>query len=307
MDYVARTDETDVFKILQPTIDAFIPVVEKKRSQILSVKRETFKYGATERHQMDVYFPPLDKPATSKPPVLIFTYGGGFFSGDRIYPPPMDLLYVCLGSFFASRGILTVIPDYRLVPGAVYPQPSEDIRDAFAFSVRQLAEVADVNSVFLMGHSAGGTITSTLFLREPSLLSEGPGTNLELVRRVKGVILMGSAFHFDGPPSAPPHIIEAYYGASVKEDAPLGLLKSASPQTLEALPPLLIMRSEKEVPQLAQGQVDFVKLLQERTGKEVETDVAKGHNHISPHWALGSGEGEEWGERVVDWIKQHAD
>jgi hypothetical protein len=47
---------------------------------------------------------------------------------------------------------------------------------------------------------------------------------------------------------------------------------------------------------------EFRNVLEAQTGKKVERIVAKGHNHLSYNWALGTGEGEEWAEEVVKWI-----
>jgi len=111
-----------------------MPLLEKNRKIIESVRRETMKYGDTERHmvslspililkgfhliyhrellQLDVYYPPPHEG--TKPPILIFVYGGAFIAGDRVFPAPADLIYKCVGAFYASRGFLTIIPDYRL-------------------------------------------------------------------------------------------------------------------------------------------------------------------------------------------------
>lgn len=115
--------------------------------------------------QLDVFYP---EPSTDgkKPPILIYIYGGGLTSGERTLNAPLDLVYRNCGAFFASRGILTVIPDYRLAPQAVYPEPVEDIRDAFRYVVANLGEVGDASHVFLTGHSAGGTLLLSMFLSE---------------------------------------------------------------------------------------------------------------------------------------------
>ena len=91
---------------------------------------------------------------------------------------------------------------------------------------------------------------------------------------------------------------------------PYSLFKVASQATIDALPPLIIARSEKEPEGIAVTIEDFKKLLDEDEqkarlgGKPVEFWTLKGHNHISPNLALTSGEGEEWGEQAVEWFKQ---
>lgn len=53
--------------------------------------------------QLDVYYPP-EAGAGDKAPVLFFFYGGGFASGERVFPKPCDVAYTNVGAFFAKRG-----------------------------------------------------------------------------------------------------------------------------------------------------------------------------------------------------------
>lgn len=57
------------------------------------------------RLQLDIYYPPAEAlPSSGKTPVLFFTYGGGFFEGDRRLAHPYDLVYANTGAYFAKRG-----------------------------------------------------------------------------------------------------------------------------------------------------------------------------------------------------------
>ena len=89
----------------------------------------------TAHAQLDVYYPPprADGDGDSRKeatPVLFFVYGGGFNTGDRsIAPRTFGLVYACVAAFFARRGCVVVVPDYRLVPHVVFPGGAEDVRD----------------------------------------------------------------------------------------------------------------------------------------------------------------------------------
>lgn len=217
----------------------------------------------------------------------------------------MDLCYTNLGSFFAKRGFLTVIPDYRLTPVAKYPNPSEDVRDALAYVVENLSDVGDVDNLFVMAHSAGSAIAITVFLH-PTLITEGKGANVDLRKHVKAINLMAGAYTYEGPPGAAyPGFIEQFFESNSEEKVPLGLLKTASPSIVSSLPPILISRSERDAEPILYSQQVFVDLLQQKLGRELEIAIAKEHNHISPHWALETGDGEEWGEEVANWFKKH--
>lgn len=286
------------------TYKTLYPILETKRADIEGTKRRTFKYGTTDRHQLDVYYPAATP--SGRAPVLVFVYGGGYASGARQMPPPRDLVYTNVGAFFAKRGVVTVIPDYRILPDMKFPDPAVDVRDAVAWIAGHADEVnadssvqADVDQLFIMGHSAGASIVSSALLL-PNLVPA------ELKLRVRGVVLQGGAYHFQTKTIAiPPPTISAYYGADkdVLQNQPLSLLKNASADAIQSFPEPVLYVSEYEIPAISESSGDFVKLLSERLGKPVDTKVMKGHNHISPHVALGTGQGEEWATEVVDWVK----
>ncbi|KAK7036205.1 esterase lipase thioesterase family protein [Favolaschia claudopus] len=271
MDAIAQMQETDIMTILLPTISTFVPLLEPKREEILNA-RKTFKYGNTDRHQLDVYYPPPPPSGgrlTNPSPILLYIYGGGFVSGEKTLPTPADLAYGNVGLYFASHGFVTIIPDYRLAPQTTYPGPAEDLRDALAWVVahpEHLGDSADTSSVFFLGHSAGGTHTMTLLL-EPSILASAPG----LAKRIKGAAIASTPFHFD--------LGEAGGGAD-----------------------LALITCERDPEWFKIVLRDFHKELGERK-VESKLVVADVHTHISFSFALGTGQGEKWAEEIVEWAR----
>jgi len=71
-----------------------------------------------------------------------------------------------LSSVIAARRILIVIPNYRLVPQAVYPDLVEDRRDAFRYVVASFGEVGDTSNILFAGLSAGGASLLFMFLSD---------------------------------------------------------------------------------------------------------------------------------------------
>ncbi len=224
-----------------------------------------------------------------------------FVSGDRVFPPPNDLGYTSLGSFFARQGFVTVIPDYRLAPANKFPDPVEDVRDALLYAVQNVTE-GDPNNIFIMGHSAGAAHTASLVLIEPSILR-----STTLQPRIKGIILSCGVYNFRDGGWAPEKILTSYFGSVEKAhvNCVYALLETASQDTLDAIPSVLMMSAEKDQPDIRLNEDQMAQLLNKRQRKEVERKLARGHNHISVNWALGSGEGEEWGYEVVEWVKLH--
>lgn len=113
----------------------------------------TAAYGASKRQQLDVYVPLVTtervRPAGGWP-LVVFFYGGSWKYGERAH-------YRFVGEALAARGIVTVIPDYRLYPEVRYPDFLKDNAAATAWALREAARFdADPKRVFVMGHSAGG-------------------------------------------------------------------------------------------------------------------------------------------------------
>jgi acetyl esterase/lipase len=236
---------------------------------------------------------------------MFFTYGGGLQTGDRNLVIYNNLAYGNLGAFFAKRGYLTIIADYRLsVVGdpnrSKYPECSQDANDALSWVVSnpEINKVADTNKVFIQGHSAGGMIQASLLLH-PTMVSD------DLRSRIKGAIWNGTPYHFETSPPAMP--FQNYFGTEggEKKQSAFGLLKSAPDAVVASLPPLLIITAEKELVPIVQTTKDFVKVLKERNGPEVTEYENAGHNHISSVSSLSSGEGEQWGHDVVQWMQAH--
>jgi len=308
MDIIATLKDRDISKVLHPTMDAFRPLLEANRAEIQSVRHATFKFGAADRQQLDAYYPPAGTPTTGgNYPVLVFAYGGGYFSGWRVYPPPNDLLYLNYGAYFAKRGFVTIIPDYRLVSeGAKFPEPMEDVRDAIAWTVSHAAELtseidapADVDNIFAMGCSAGSVTVSTLLLH-PTLLPP------DLRPRIKGIILQSGEYRFTPEqPCVPLDVLFGLYGSwdGVYADQPVGLLARAGPDIIQGFPNVLFQLAENEPDEVVSLNEEFAPLLKAKTGRDVGYYIMKGHNHISPHWALCTGRGEEWAVEAELWIK----
>ncbi|KAJ7465374.1 alpha/beta-hydrolase [Mycena galericulata] len=294
METIAQLKETEIQEIMLPTIQAFTPLLEPLREEVGNA-RKTFKYGSTDRHQLDVYYPPS---TGKKHPILVYVYGGGFISGERRLAAPVDVAYGNLGLYFAKRGFVTIIPDYRLAPGTTFPGPAQDIHDAVAWAVAHPAELgpdADIHSVFLLGHSAGGVHTLTLLLA-PALSASAQRLP------IKGAFISSAPSHFPPAPAAGPWAL--YYGSpdATALHEPLALLNAAAPEVIAGLPPLAILGCEND-------PVWFKKVAGEFEGAWAEKGVkpkqilAKGHNHISPSLALGTGQGEEWAEEFVAWAE----
>ncbi len=125
-------------------------------------------YGADPREKLDVYqpLPAADAPAPPEGyPVVVFFYGGSWNHGER-----SD--YRFIGEALASRGIVTVVADYRLYPQVRYPDFLRDCARAVAWAQKEAAHYGgDPKRLYVMGHSSGAYNAAMLAL-DPRWLGE---------------------------------------------------------------------------------------------------------------------------------------
>lgn len=139
-------------------------------------------YGSGARNRLDVYRP---HDANGKSPVVVFFYGGNWVSGNRT-------MYNFVGRALAARGIVTIIPDYRLYPAVSYPSFLDDCAKALAWSMRHAAEYGgNPQRLFVMGHSAGAYNAAMLALDGQYLAREGLSNTA-----IRGLIGIAGPYEF---------------------------------------------------------------------------------------------------------------
>jgi len=98
--------------------------------------------------QLNVFTP--RKSSVTPVPVVIFVHGGNWNSGRKG-------TYDLLGRNFASKGVITVIPDYTLSPEASYDDMARQIVSVIQWTKKNISQYnGDPNSIYITGHSAGG-------------------------------------------------------------------------------------------------------------------------------------------------------
>lgn len=326
---------TQILAIRSDTFKIFTPGLLENADRIQSIQPVTETYGSHARHKVDIY--QSHAHDSTNEPILVFLYAGGLTRGNRtIEAVPNGLVYNNLGTYFASRGLTTIVPDYRRVDGkkggegALYPSGGEDV----ALLLKWLSSSSLVKNghrdVYLLGNSAGAIHAATFLLDgqfhdERKLYSEGSGGFLQGAKSalgvgqgitIRGAILLGLPSDFAGVSKARKEHSSVYYGNEDKAArfSPLGLLSSitatTSTPTLShlAIPHLLVLTAEydpaDEIIKPTEAFVHKFHQLFPTSSDAIQYKVLKGHNHISPIAALMSGDelGERWAKELIVWI-----
>jgi acetyl esterase/lipase len=136
------------------------------------------------RHKLDVYSPRGKGPF----PVLIFLHGGTwmYMSKDDV----LGLLgYGTVAQCLARRGLVVVVPNYRLSPKVKHPAHVKDAARAFDWTYKNIGKYGgDPGRIFIGGHSAGGHLAALLATDDAYLKQVGrSGKDIRGVIGVSGV------------------------------------------------------------------------------------------------------------------------
>ena len=289
--------------VIDPTFDALRPLLAANDQAIKAglKTRETHQFGSTAADSLDVYYPPGIKKGSPQK-VLVYLFGGGFFAGNKNHPKNPEYVFANLGTWFASKGITTVIGNYRLSKGpgnpngpAKYPSGAEDLQDMLKWVEKNIPG----SEYYVMGNSAGGVHVAT-FLYDPQFRDYAAKT-------VKRAVLVGMPGHqciSDGSPIMSA-VNAAYYGDAdgVLQKSPIALVKNHG--IAKSTPPVLGLTSELDPPEILSSFKHFADVFT-GAGGQIKTGTLAGHNHISPVIGLNCSDPafSAWANQVVDWIKQ---
>jgi len=141
-------------------------------------------YGSGDRNKLNIWVPTGTKK-TDRLPVLVFLYGGGWYSGARDD-------YGFAGRAFAKQGFIVVIPDYRIVPEGHWPDFLQDSAAAVAWTDAHIANYGgDPDRIALAGHSAGA-YNAVMLALDPQWM-KGAGSDTSVIR---GVAALAGPYDF---------------------------------------------------------------------------------------------------------------
>lgn len=237
-------------------------------------------YGENDRQKLDVYMP---LEGVAEAPVVVFFYGGSWRNGDRAD-------YAFVGEALASRGIITVVADYRVYPEVTYPAFVEDSAAATAW-VRKQQDTWQTRRqpLFVMGHSAGAYNAAMLALDERWLGEHGMSP-----QHLAGWIGLSGPYEF--LPIINPDVKPIFHHPDTPETSQP--YYHAGPQS----PPALLMAATPDKlvdPQRNTGQLTE-KL--RSAGTAVETHYYESLHHLTIIVVMA--DPLQWWEPVVDQVQE---
>ncbi len=183
-------------------------------------------FGTHPRQTLDIYAPIAGlRPA----PVVMFIYGGSWNNGSRRE-------YAFVGRALASRGYVTVVVDYRLVPEVLFPVFVEDNALALRWIRDNIGPYGgDARRIAIVGHSAGAYNAVMLGLDRRFL--RNAGVNFANIRAVAGLsgpydFLPFTSAAAEAAFSRWPKLTETQPINQVRADAPPMFLASGDADTL---------------------------------------------------------------------------
>lgn len=187
----------DIWKHRDLVLSAYGPALERAPKAGVTVTRD-IAYGAHARQILDLFVP----VGVTNAPVVVFVHGGAFMRGDKRVSSEVydNVLY-----WFARQGIIGVNIEYRLAPKSPWPGGADDLALAIAWARANAARHGgDPDSIFAIGHSAGGTHVGT-YAYDPKAGYFGRG--------LKGIVLLSSRSRIDTSPENPTAAgVRAYFG-----------------------------------------------------------------------------------------------
>ncbi|HEX4662085.1 MAG TPA: alpha/beta hydrolase [Candidatus Saccharimonadales bacterium] len=261
---------------------------------------------------LDVYYPSNVQNTTTRLPVIIWTHGGAWVSGDKANTGPYFKL-------LAAQGFTVIAVNYSLAPEHTYPTPIHQLNDVYAYVQQNAGHLhADTNKIVLAGDSAGSQLTSEMaaIVTNPAYANEvGVTPNLQPAQ-LRGVVLNCGIYQMSGltqPDPTLPKIIGwgddvsvwAYSGNKNFSSNPLIRQMSAYYHVTNQFPPTFITGGNADPLTTAQS-MPFAAKLQSLDVSVTELFYAKDHTPALPHeyqFNLDNADGAHALQAITDFAK----
>lgn len=160
---------------------------------VTSFSNESYRPNDSQA-RLDVYLPQAAVGSQAKFPVVIWTHGGAWISGDKDNAAGYYKL-------LAAEGYTVVAVDYSVAPEKQYPTAIFQLNDAHAYVAANADRFqADMSKVFLAGDSAGAQLSSQMaaLITNPTYAQDLPISPNLTPTQLRGVVLNCGIYKMDG-------------------------------------------------------------------------------------------------------------
>lgn len=233
-----------------------------------------------QKHELDIYRP----HSANETPVLFFIHGGSWTISDKSH-------YRYIGYTFASKGITTVVINYRLTPEVEHPEHIKDVAHAFHWVVENISKYGgDPQRIFVGGHSAGAHLGALLVLDQEYLAAEGLSS-----RSIRGVISLSGVFDL-GEMVGFSSVFTGNHEAR-KQASPIDHVGTDEP-------PFLIIYAERDLPSLGHQSEEMASRLKANHDEVMLVKIF--HTaHLKLVWDIGR-DGDLATQTIFDFIERHS-
>jgi acetyl esterase/lipase len=256
-----------------------------------------------ERHCLDV-FRPVGKDDC---PVVFFVHGGGWVIGSKekvagIYG------YASIAEALAARGVVVVLPNYRLSPKVKHPEHVKDVARAFAWTHRHAKEYGGrPDQIFACGHSAGGHLVSLMATDESYLKAEGLSA-----KEIRGVVAVSGVYDveaLDFKVEVKQRWFEFHtelrpFACVFGNDAEAAKQASPVQHVRKGLPPFLLIYGGLDLPPVRHTTTEFAAALKEKDC-EVETKKMRWCTHETVLVDLVHGVEPKTADALLAFVEKH--
>ncbi|MDP9905536.1 alpha/beta hydrolase [Arthrobacter bambusae] len=252
----------------------------------------------------------LDRVRAPEGAGLVWVHGGSFTHGTLEWP---EADYTARA--FAARGVTVVSVDYRLCGNGIHwPAPSDDVLDAWAWTLDNAPELAiDPTRLVLGGASAGGNLAVGVILR--LIEAAGPHSAIPV-----GAFLAYPTLHAVQPPTptaitsllagladpdvfSPRNVLRMYenFLGGPASAAPVAAIPgTAAIEQLRGFPRTIMINNEADELRVS-GEAFASNLAESGTSIEVVTEPGTEHGHLN---RPEDGIAERSIDRVVEWLNR---
>lgn len=255
-------------------------------------------YGRIKNRKLhlDLFTPGSDRKEPL--PMVILIHGGGWRSGDKSMEWP-------LATALARKGYLTICPEYRLSPEALYTAAVTDLKTVIRWARRHAPGYgADGSRIALMGTSAGGQLAALI----GTLNDEGDLFPVKRMKRISGkvqaVVDIDGILAFIHPESGEgadrpgkPSAATYWFGGNAAKKRNLWIQASPLSHIHAGTAPILFVNSAQ--PRFHAGREDFISKL-DSLGITSQVHTIPDTPH--PFWLF-----HPWFPEVVDVVSEFLD